>query len=243
MAKAKEIKTRMAPHNLEAGQAILGCVFLSSEAAIEIFSKLFGADFYAETHKIIFDAMKKVFERNQPVDFVTLTDELDMQDKLDAIGGTNYLTTLSNVVPSASNFRAYLEIVKKFSILRALISSCDKIIEKAYESGEQDALEFAEGLIFGLAESGRTSDLEQIEKSLDEVIERFETIHKDNTALQGLATGFWGIDDITNGLQKSDLIFIAARPGIGKTSLAMNIATNVAISKKSKVAVFLFGNV
>lgn len=238
MAKAKETKTRMAPHNLEAEQAVLGCVLISPEVSIEIFSKLDGNDFYAETHKLIFEAMRKVFDKNQPVDFVTLTDELDRSDKLEAIGGTSYLTTLSNVVPSAVNFKSYTEIVKKNSTLRSLIGACEKIIERSYETEDQDALAFAEGMIFGLAEKGRTSDLEQIEKSLEEVIARLELIHKDSTALQGLPTGFFGLDDITNGLQKSDLIFIAARPGIGKTSLAMNIATHVATEKKAKVAVF-----
>ena len=238
MAKTNEQRARMAPHNLEAEQAVLGSILLSGDVAVEAFGGLLERDFYSEIHQMIFAAMKEVYDRNEPVDFVTLTDELDRRDQLQTIGGSAYLTTLSNVVPSSASFSSYKQIVKKNSILRDLISASEKIIQKAYSSDDQDALTFAEGQIFGLAEKGHASELEHISDSLDEVLSKFETIQKDITSLQGLPTGFYGLDSITNGLQKSDLIFVAARPGIGKTSLTMNIASHAAIAKGAKVAVF-----
>ena len=238
MAKNTEQKTRMAPHNLEAEQAVLGSILLSGDVAIEAFGGLQERDFYSEIHQMVFGAMRSVYERNQPVDFVTLTDELDKRDQLQTIGGTAYLTTLSNVVPSAASFSIYKQIVKKNSVLRDLISASEKIIQKAYSSDDQDALSFAEGQIFGLAEKGHASELVLIENSLDDVLAKFETIQKDITSLQGLPTGFFALDDITNGLQKSDLIFVAARPGVGKTSLTMNFASHAALERGAKVAVF-----
>lgn len=238
MAKTNEQKVRMAPHNLEAEQAVLGSILISADVSIEAFGTLAERDFYSEIHQMIFAAMREVYDRNQPIDFVTLTDELDKRDQLQTVGGTAYLTTLSNVVPSAASFSSYKQIVKKNSVLRDLISASEKIIQKAYSSDDQDALAFAEGQIFGLAEKGHASELELIDGSLTDVLSKFENIQKDITCLQGLPTGFYGLDSITNGLQKSDLIFVAARPGIGKTSLTMNIASNVAINKGAKVAVF-----
>lgn len=235
---SKEKRINMAPHNLEAEQAVLGCVLLSGEVAFDLFGSVVEKDFYSEIHQMIFSAMREIFDKNLPIDFVTLTEELEKRDQFQTIGGTSYLATLSMVVPSAVNFLAYKRIVKKNSLLRDLISSAEKIIKKAYDSDEKDALAYAESLIFSLAENERNSDLEQIDETLDVVLSKFETIQKDVSSLQGLSTGFFALDDITNGLQKSDLIFVAARPGIGKTALTMNIATHAAIEKNAKVAVF-----
>ena len=234
----KTTAVRMAPHNLEAEQSILGCILLSGDVAGVALDKLSEKEFYSEIHQKIFSAMCKIYDRRQPVDFVTLTDELDSEDELQNVGGTTYLTTLTNVVPSAASYMTYLQIVKKNALLRALIESSEEIIQKSYEGDDQEAIAFAQSQIFALAENGQTSELEQINPSIDEILGKFESIQKDPTCLQGLATGFYGIDDVTNGLQKSNLIYLAARPGIGKTSLAMNIATYAAINKGARVAVF-----
>ena len=234
----KTTSVRMAPHNLEAEQSVLGCILLSGDVASVALGKLEEKDFYSEIHQKIFGAMRKIYDRREPVDFVTLTDELDAQDELQNVGGTTYLTTLTNIVPSAASYMTYLQIVKKNALLRSLIQISENIINKSYEGDEQEAINFAQSQIFSLAENGQTSDLEQINYSIDEVLGKFEAIQKDPTCLQGLPTGFYGIDDVTNGLQKSNLIYLAARPGIGKTSLAMNIATYAAINKGAKIAVF-----
>jgi len=234
----KTTGVRMAPHNLEAEQSILGCILLSADVAGVALGRLKEKDFYSEIHQKIFSAMCKIYDRREPVDFVTLTDELDRKDELQNVGGTTYLTTLTNIVPSSASYMTYLQIVKKNALLRSLIEASEEIISKSYEGDDQNAIDFAQGQIFALAENGQVSALEAIGTSLDEVLGKFETIQKDPNALQGLQTGFFGIDDITNGLQKSNLIYLAARPGIGKTSLAMNIATFAAINKGAKVAVF-----
>ena len=237
-SKKPTTNVRMAPHNLEAEQSILGCILLSNDVASVALGRLKDDEFYSEIHQKIFSAMRKIYDRHEPVDFVTLTDELDRSDNLANVGGTAYLTTLTNVVPSSASYMTYLQIVKKNALLRNLIESSEEIIKKSYEGDDQNAIDFAQAQIFALAENGQTSDLEVIGSTLDDVLGKFETIQKDPTSLQGLTTGFFGIDDITNGLQKSNLIYLAARPGIGKTSLAMNIATYAAINKGAKVAVF-----
>ncbi|MEG1581787.1 MAG: replicative DNA helicase [Clostridia bacterium] len=236
---AEKMKPRMLPHNLEAEQAVIGCALLDDEAAINIVSKLTENDFYSESHKDIFNAIKYIYSKNAPIDILTLIDELEKKDLLDSVGGASYVSSLTNVVPSAVNYESYLGIVKRDSVLRRLISASEKIIDQSFENNSKDdALSYAEKAIFEISESGQTSELVRIDESLIEVIDKFETIHKDSNALKGLKTGFYGIDEITNGLQKSDLILIAARPGVGKTSLGMNIVTNAALNSGAKCAVF-----
>ena len=241
MANTKQKNTntaRMAPHNLEAEQSILGSMLLNADVTTVALGKLTENEFYSEIHQKIFAAMRKIYDRHEPVDFVTLTDELDRHDELQNVGGTAYLTTLSNIVPSSASYMTYLQIVKKNALLRNLIEASEEIIKKSYEGDDQNAINFAQAQIFALAENGQVSDLEEISTSVDEVLGKFEAIQKDPTCLQGLASGFFALDNITNGFQNSNLIYLAARPGIGKTSLAMNIATYAAINNNKKVAVF-----
>lgn len=237
--KAKETKVKMMPHNLEAEQAVLGCALIDDEAVVNIVSALSEADFYSESHKDIFRAIQEIYAKNAPVDFVTLTDCLERKNLLQNVGGVEYITSLTNAVPSAVNYASYVRIVKRDSMLRKLITASEKIIEQSYEdNSKEDALSFAEKEIFSIAESGQTSDLVPLNEALLQVIDKFEMIHKDKNALRGLSTGFFQLDEITNGLQNSDLILLAARPGVGKTSLAMNIVTNAALNSGAKCAVF-----
>lgn len=241
MPKTNEEKTsRILPNNLEAEQSVLGCAMIDQEAALEIVSKLNPEDFYSESHQIIFDAMKSLYEKNSPIDIITLSDELEKRDKLAGVGGMGYLTTLSTIVPSAAYYAHYEEIIKRDSVLRQLISACGKITEHAFTDTESDeALGFAEKTIYEIAEKGQVSSLEKIQKSLEEVMDKFETIHKNGGNVQGLKTGFYALDQILNGgFNKGDLVIIAARPAVGKTSLAMNIVSNAAIDYGKKCAVF-----
>lgn len=230
---------KVMPHSVEAEQAILGCILIDENVPVQVMSVLKKDDFYIDAHSEIFEAMNNIYNSNRPVDFITLTDELDKKNLLNVVGGIDYITTLTNVVPSAANFSHYMEIVKRESILRKLITSGQKIIENSYESEDKDqAISFAEKLIFDIAQNEDRSSLEHIGDALRETIEKFDKIAKDPNVLRGIPTGFKELDRITNGLQKSDLILLAARPGVGKTSFAMNIVTNVAVNQKKRCAIF-----
>ncbi len=235
----RKTTAKIMPHNIEAEQAILGSILIDENVPVQVMSILKKDDFYIDAHCAIFEAMNKIYNSNHPVDFVTLSDELEKEGNLNSVGGIEYITTLTNVVPSAANYNHYLEIVKRDSVLRKLIFSGQKIIENAYESDNKvESLGFAEKQIFDIAQNEDRSSLEHIEGALKEVISKFDKIAKDSTVLRGLSTGFKDLDLITNGLQNSDLIILAARPGFGKTSLAMNIVTNAAIGSRKRCAIF-----
>lgn len=233
---------KIMPHNIEAEQAVLGSILIDLQAQADILGMMKDDDFYSEAHKNIFSVMYKIYQKSIPVDFVTLCDQLDKDKLLDKVGGIEYITTLTNVVPSAANFKYYCEIVKTDSIKRRLIYSGQKIIENAYESEDKDkSLQFAEKEIFDIAERESRSALEHVgapNGAIKKVIDKFDQIAKDPTSLKGIPTGYRDFDKITNGLQNSDLILLAARPGVGKTSFSMNILVNAAVEHGKKCAIF-----
>lgn len=232
-------KFKVMPHSIEAEQSVLGAMLINNEAPLEIMSILISEDFYSAANKLIFERMNELFKSNKPIDFVTLTDYLDKNGELDSVGGIDYLTNLTNSVPSAANFKFYVDIVRRDSLLRKLISVGQKIIENSYQSNDDKAaLNFAEKAIFEIAEKQDFSSLEHIEGVLKEVIEKLNKIAKDPSTLRGISTGFDDLDRLTNGLQNSDLILLAARPGVGKTSFAMNVINNVATKVKKSCAIF-----
>ncbi len=227
------------PHSIEAEQSVLGSMLINNEAPLTILSALCADDFYSNANKIIFSKMQELYRANTPIDFVTLTDILDKCGELENVGGIDYITTLTNILPSATNFQYYVDIVKRDSLFRKLIQSGQKIIENAYEAtDDKSALKFAEKEIFDISEQQDFSSLEHIDGALKEVMEKLNKIAKDPNSLRGLSTGLTDLDAITNGLQNSDLILLAARPGVGKTSLAMNLVNNVAIQGKKSCAIF-----
>ena len=233
---------KILPHDIEAEQAVLGCILIDQQSQADILGELKVDDFYSEAHKNIFETMCKIYQKSIPVDFITLSDQLDKSKILDKVGGLSYITTLTNVVPSAVNFAYYCEIVKSDSIKRKLISAGQKIIQESYESEDKEkSLQFAEKEIFDIAERQGRSALEHVGKpqgAIKRVLDKFDQIAKDPTALKGIPTGFTDFDKITNGLQNSDLILLAARPGVGKTSFSMNILVNAAVEHGKKCAVF-----
>jgi replicative DNA helicase len=239
MEKKQNIVTaRITPHSIEAEQSCLGCLLLDDSAVLGIMAVLRESDFYVKSHKIIFESMREIYTANKPIDYVTLTDDLERKGTLESVGGIDYISTLTNIVPSAANYKHYVDIVKRDSMLRKLISCSQNIIDKAYDGTEEDVLAFAEKSIFDIAEKEDSSNLEQINESLGAVLKKFEEIDKNAGAIRGVSTGINGLDKITNGLQKSDLILLAARPGVGKTSLAMNIVNHAALAGKCSCAVF-----
>ena len=235
--KAKKL-ARISPNSLEAEQSVLGCCLLDEDSAFAIMSSLSPEDFYTEAHKTIFECMQEIFKQNKPIDYVTLTDELERRGLMEGVGGIDYIALLTNIVPSASNSKHYVDIVKRDSLLRKLIHASQDIIDKAYSPDESDVLAFAEKTVFDIAEKEDTSNLEPISTALDNVLAKFEEIDKNGGMTRGIPTGFAELDRITNGLQKRDLILIAARPGVGKSSLAMNLVNYAAIQGKRSCAVF-----
>ena len=239
MADITKENFKMMPHNVEAEQSVLGALLIDTEAPLKVVYKLKEEDFYARNHQMIFACMLELYRSNKPIDFVTLTDQLEKEGKLEDVGGIEYITALTNTLPSAVNLNHYVEIIKRDSLFRKLILCGQKISEKGYTATDkEELLKFAEKQVFDISEQEDISNLEHIDGAVKAVIDKFDTIAKDPTCLRGLPTGFVDLDAVTNGLQKSDLILIAGRPGSGKTSFAMNIATNVAVNGKKNVAIF-----
>ncbi|MBE7082547.1 MAG: replicative DNA helicase [Clostridiales bacterium] len=239
MEQKRQTKAKMMPHSMEAEQSVLGACLIDDEAANSIMNTLTKDDFYLEAHQEIFSAMYNIFAKNQPIDYVTLTDELDNGTLLQSIGGLEYITKLTNVLPSAANFKVYVDIVKRDSVLRKIIRSSQNIIENTYDSSDkEEAIDFAEQVIFEIGKEEETSSLVHIGGALADVIKKFDTLSKNKDGIKGISTGFKEFDAVTNGLQNSDLILLAARPGVGKTSFAMNIITNAAVKEKKKCAIF-----
>lgn len=233
---------KILPNNLEAEQAVLGSVLIDQEAQTDILSTLSQDDFYSEAHRNIFKAMQNIFSKSIPVDFVTLTSELEVEKKLESVGGIDYITYLTNVVPSAANFKHYCDIVVSNSVRRSLIKGGQAIIEEAFQNAdEKNAMQNAEKTIFDLSQKDSSSGLELVGRPggvLADVLKEISEIAENQGKMRGIPTGFRDLDAVTNGLNKSDLILLAARPGVGKTSFAMNIALNVALNEGKKVAIF-----
>ncbi|MBQ7327573.1 MAG: replicative DNA helicase [Clostridia bacterium] len=233
---------KILPNSLEAEQALLGCVLLDNEAQLEIFGKLKDEDFYAESHKKIYKSMLDIYAKSIPVDFVTLTNQLEIEKKLEEIGGIDYITYLTNIVPSAANFKHYMDIVKNNSIRRHLIFEAQNIISKSFESEDGgQAMSFAEKQIFDLSQKDISSELELVGRpggTLTNVLRQISELAENKGKMRGLPTGYKDFDAITAGLQKGALILLAARPGVGKTSFAMNMAINSAVNEGKKIAIF-----
>ncbi len=219
-------KNNVLPNNLEAEQSLIGCMLIDNEVLSEIADKISDNDFYQESHKLIVSAILKVFYQRKPADMITLCDCLEKDGNLEKVGGIDYITGLMQSVPSAANFKYYFEIVKRDSINRELIRASRSIIENSMNSTDgTQSVQYAEKLVYDIAKKGDTSSMEDIRESsvVSDVIDRFQMIAADKDSLRGIPTGFPYLNKITNGFQRSDLIVIAARPGSGKTSLAMNI--------------------
>ena len=232
---------RRLPHNFEAEQAVLGAVLISQDAPSVILSELKEEDFLTKEHKIIFSAMQTLFLKKNHTyfDHIILTSELESKGLLDAVGGVSYLLTLTDRLPSSTNFQYYVDIVKRDSILRKLIQAGGEIIEDAYSSDDMEqSLQFAENSIYKISQVSEHSELEHIRTSLEKVIDDFELCYQNPDAKRGLATGLVGLDHYTNGFQKGDLIILAARPSFGKTALALNMVQYIGVELKKSCAVF-----
>lgn len=234
------IISRIPPHNIEAEQSVLGSMLLDKEAIASATEILKGEDFYSQQHTEIFNAVVELYRLNMPVDLVTLSNKFKNTDVLEKVGGITYLTQLLNSVPTSTNVKYYCKIVEEKSVLRNLIIASSEILEDSYQASHKaaDLIEEAEKRIFDISQRQSRGDFMHIQEALYNTFEKLEEVHNSNSQITGITTGFADIDLLTAGLQKSDLVLIAARPSMGKTAFALNIAQNTAIKSDNSVAVF-----
>lgn len=231
---------RVPPNNLDAEQAVLGAVLLQAEALITAMEKVRPEDFYLASHQLIFEAMIELGENNQPIDLVTLTAYLSDRSQLDEAGGVSYLAKLASVVPTAANVEYYAQIVEEKSMLRRLIRTATTIVSEGYGSADDVGLMLseAEQRIMEIANRRSSSGFISIRDVLMEVFERVEFLYTNKGGSTGIPSGFVDLDKMTSGFQRSDLIIVAARPSVGKTAFALNIAQNVGVRARETVAIF-----
>lgn len=228
------------PQNIEAEQYVLGGIFLDNESIAKVLETIRIDDFYKEIHKKIFSAMRDLYNLNQPIDPVTVGETLRKANVLNEIGGLSYLTLLATLVPTSANITYYANIIKEKFILRTLIERAVQITEMCYnQTAELDELlDKAESSIFEMTQSKLKPSFFPINEIVKEVISKVEHLFENKEAVSGVPTGFIELDKLTSGLQNADLIVIAGRPGMGKTSLCLNIAQNVALKEGIPVAIF-----
>ena len=231
---------KLPPQNIDAEKSLLGAVLIDEEVLADVTEHVKPQDFYDKNHALIFGAMVRLFEKHRPVDLLTLTDELKRKDELEVIGGSAFLTELTNYVPTAAHAAAYAEMVAQKAVRRRLIRASGDITELGYDESTttQELLEKAEAELFSVSDQSLKQDLVSIEQILMDSFDRIEELHKNKGELRGVRTGYRDLDNMTAGLQRSDLIVLAARPAMGKTALVTNLAYNVATIEKQPVLFF-----
>lgn len=231
---------REMPQNVEAEMSVLGVVFLNSHAMEKIMENITEDMFFVDAHKKIFQALVELYKSNTPIDITTVKNELDKQKNLNAIGGIDYLTEVISSVVTSANLDYYIEIVKEKATRRRLIDTATNIITDAYneEEGLTKLLDSSEQKLLNVIRTRKTSEFKPISEALREAHENLERMSKNRSAVTGLSTGFVDLDKATAGLHEGELIILAARPGMGKTAFALNIATNAAMTTDKAVAIF-----
>ncbi len=241
MSKDRKNNLRIPPQSLESEKAVLGSIMLRKEAMQDVEDVISPDSFYAQKHKIIFEAMLDLYLKNEPIDMLSLSTKLMEKKQLEQIGGNQYLAEITNTVPSSTNAKHYAEIVQKKFVLRSLIEAADFVSELGFEEGVDhmdDILDMAEKKIFSVISSPKSQKYVSMKSALPEAWERLEKLHEQKGALRGTPTGFKDLDNILSGLQNSDLIILAARPSVGKTTLALDIARMSATVHDKSVLIF-----
>lgn len=231
---------KIPPQNLDAEMSLLGAILIDEETLADISDKLRPNDFYDKRHVLVFDAMMRLYERHRPVDLLTLSDELTKKAELEIVGGSAYLTELTNYVPTAAHASTYAEMIAQKAVRRRLIKASSDIAELGYNEDQEIAelLSSAESELFAVSDTNTKQDLVSLEQILTESFDRMEELHRGGGKLRGIPTGWRDLDNMTAGLQQSDLIILAARPAMGKTTLVTNLAYNVATKAKKSVLFF-----
>ena len=231
---------RTPPHNNEAEMSILGSLMLEKDAVIKIADLLKVGDFYKDIHDQIYEAMLELYEQREPLDVLSISNKLDEKKQLEQIGGSSYLASLVGSVPSAAHIVHYAKVVQKKALLRRLINAASEIIETGFREGDdvEKILDEAEQKLFSVSQKYIKQDFMPIKSILESAFNRIDELHRDGNKFRGIPTGFPDLDNILAGLQKSDLLILAARPSVGKTSLALDIARHVAVRENAAVAMF-----
>ena len=231
---------RLPPQNLDAEQAVLGSILIDRDAIIEVADFLHTEDFYRQAHARIFAAMLSLFEHREPIDVVTVAEELERAGELESVGGASYLSTLGNDTPTAVHVAQYGRIVERKAKLRRLISAAGKIAAIGYEDGSdiQESVDRAEAELFAVAQKRSTDGFSPLKTLLHDAYDKLDYLHAHRGQISGVPSGFADLDQLTTGFQPSDLVVLAARPSVGKTSLALNIAENAAVREGKTVGVF-----
>ena len=231
---------KIPPQNLDAEMSLIGAILIDEEVLIDIAETVKAADFYDKRHAIIFAAIIRLYEHHQPVDLLTLTNELKKREELDTVGGSSYLAELTNYVPTASHAASYAEIVAQAAVRRRLIKAGGDITELAFneELTVPQLLGQSEAELFGVSDASLKQDLSSMEDILNDSFERLDELYKNKGTIRGIRTGYRDLDNKTAGLQRSDLIILAARPAMGKTTFVTNLAYNIATIEKKTVLFF-----
>ena len=230
---------KLLPQNIEAECGVLGSIIIDPEAIVQVADFLSAEDFYRDAHRTIYETIVQLYEQREPADFITICDELERRNKLEEVGGASYITSLINLVPTSGNIEYYGRIVERTAILRRLIHAAGEIAATAYEEGDANvALDRAEKLIFGISQRHARADFSPLSELLSDYMAKLDQLHDRRGQVVGVPTGFTDLDRLTGGLQKSDLIILAARPAVGKTSLCLSLAHNAAIKHGQSVAIF-----
>jgi replicative DNA helicase len=240
MAKIQEIIDKLPPQSIEAEQSLLGCLMIDKNAIVKVADFLQGGDFYKGIHKEIYEACKELFEKGEPIDLLSVSGKLKDRKLLETVGGNAYLTELINSVPTATHVLNYAKTIQKKRILRDLISASQELGQMGYNEDEDinNLLDQAEKKIFSIAQKGFTHEFVQVKDDLEAAFQRIDMLSKGGGAIRGIPTGFRDLDALLAGFQKSDLIILAARPSLGKSSLAVNFAANIAMEQKIPVGIF-----
>ncbi len=228
------------PQNTDAEASLLGAILIDTDALVKIADKVSADDFYDQKHAYIYEAIIDLYEHHSPVDVLTLADKLKSGNKLDSIGGSSYLAELSNFVPTSSHVEQYAEIVAQKSMRRRLIKAAQDIASMGFNETNalQELIEDAESRLFQVSQRHIKQDVTSLETILSESFDRLDELHKDKGKIRGVPTGFKDMDNLLAGLQRSDLFVLAARPSMGKTALALNLAHNIAIQSSQPVLMF-----
>jgi replicative DNA helicase len=234
------VPDRLQPHNVEAEEAVLGSLLIDPDAIIRVATFLQAVDFYVERHSWVYEAMRDLHERREPADLVTLTDELERRGQLVEIGGAAYLTSLINATPTSIHVEFYARIVERTAVLRRLIDAAGQIARLAYEdtNDADEVVDRAEEIIFGVAARRVDRDLRPIRQVLDQYHDRVEYLYQHRGEIVGIPTGLADLDKLLGGMQRSDVLILAGRPGMGKTSLALSIALHAARRWQKRIAMF-----
>lgn len=239
----KEIETtldRLPPQNIEAEQSVLGAIMLENEVFPRVIEIISHEDFYKEAHRKIFNAMIGLFEKDKPIDLITITEELRKRNEVDAVGGESYLSTLASQVPTAANIKYHSNIIREKALLRSLIRSASEIAGKVYEDNldADELVDHAERIIFNISDKRIKTSFVSLRELIRGSFETIEHLYDKKSAITGVPSGFSDLDELTAGFQRGDLIVIGGRPSMGKTAFGLGIARYVGIEIKEPVAIF-----